>query len=182
MALDILFRVAKNSNVKIEENFGKFFKELNNETSLSDARKLAIKYGVLERVNLTSHSYKDEKGKKRHYIKVVRTDIEMVNNLIKHNHLLKFFEYGENLSKMMITREQVKDCITACKEVLSYWGKEDFVDVAKEKMPTQSGFFFGPTEYDEGYKECLEEDLEYFKYILEHTNWDEDILILVCWW
>ena len=100
----------------------------------------------------------------------------------KHNHLIPYFGYGEDFSVLNVEKSQIEDYVSDCKAVLEHWGKPDFEEVAEEKIPTCEGFFFGCYEYDEYYKEKLEEDLKAFQKVLETFNWDEDELIMHCWW
>lgn len=48
--------------------------------------------------------------------------------------------------------------------------------VAKELLPTQSGFFFGGTEYDEWYKMDLEETIKKLEKVLEETDFENEEL------
>ena len=100
----------------------------------------------------------------------------------KHNHLLPYFGYGENCEDCVVSKEQVEDFITDCKAVLEHCDKPDFEEVAKGKIPTQTGFFFGCYEYDDYYKEKLEHDLETFQNLLETFDWGDDELIMYCSW
>ena len=63
----------------------------------------------------------------------------------KVNFLIPFFGYEENCSNIEIDKYQVEDLIEACKEVLANHDKASFL------LPTQEGFFFGSTDYDDWY-------------------------------
>ena len=53
-----------------------------------------------------------------------------------------------------VSREQLQELITICKTILADMSK------AQELLPTQSGFFFGGTDYDEWYKQDLEHTVQ----------------------
>jgi hypothetical protein len=66
-----------------------------------------------------------------------------------------------------VSREKLEELLSVTKEVLADHSKAD------ELLPTQSGFFFGSTEYDEYYFQ----DLELTQKILENAlsmsdEWD----------
>ena len=111
-----------------------------------------------------------------------KNENEEVAYFRKHNHLLPYFGYDDNCSNLTITKVQVEDFVSDCNEVLEHWGKPDFEDVAKAKIPIEHGFFFGCCEYDEYYKQKLEEDLREFTNLLTTFDWDTDELVMYCWW
>lgn len=51
---------------------------------------------------------------------------------------------------------------------------EQFYEVANEKFPSSSGFFFGGTDYDAWYIRDLFVNFEKFKEVYNEINWDED--------
>ena len=55
-------------------------------------------------------------------------------------------------------------------------------DLAEELLPTQSGFFFGGTEYDEFYIEDLQETIKQIDKILETTDFNTEALYYVSSW
>jgi hypothetical protein len=60
-----------------------------------------------------------------------------------------------------VSREQLQELVDVCKTVLADMSK------AEELLPTQSGFFFGGTDYDEFYKGNLEYTVERIEKILK---------------
>jgi len=54
--------------------------------------------------------------------------------------------------------------------------------VAEELLPTQSGFFFGSTEYDEGYVEELKSTIEQIDEVLNTVDFDEYDVEYHAWW
>lgn len=55
-------------------------------------------------------------------------------------------------------------------------------DLAEELLPTQSGFFFGSTNYDEWYKNDLENTIEQIDNILATTDFNTEALYYVSSW
>ena len=77
------------------------------------------------------------------------------------------FKYFEDRGKMVdqyyafVEKEDVEDIISKCEQVL----KDN--EKAHELLPTQSGFFFGSTDYDDWYfsdiKDCLKQMKQFLK-------------------
>ena len=88
----------------------------------------------------------------------------------KVNFLFKYFEDRHKMYDQwfaFVTKEDVDDIIDKCKRILAT--KEQ--QVAHNLLPTQNGFFFGSTEYDEYYyydvKDCLKQMKKYRKLLKE---------------
>ena len=75
----------------------------------------------------------------------------------------------DNCGKYFVNRETLTELLNTCKEVLADHSKAD------DLLPTQAGFFFGSTDYDEYYfgdlkhtvetiQNCLDSPYEYFYY------------------
>jgi len=85
-----------------------------------------------------------------------------------HNWFVKNVQDGKDeCQTVWVSREQLQNLIDACKEVLADHSS------AESLLPTQSGFFFGNTEYNEYYFG----DLEYTVTMLEKaltldTEWE----------
>lgn len=79
----------------------------------------------------------------------------------KVNFLVKFFENMgyklENCIPIEIIKEDVEELLDRCNKVLENH------ELAKELLPSVSGFFFGSVEYDELYFD----DVERVKYYIE---------------
>lgn len=177
MGLDIFFQKHKNSNLKIERAFANFYDEYNEDMLVSEARALADKFGVTDRLDIEEHQYGDLR-----YVTAERNDTEDVGYMRKHNHLLPYFNYADDCSDKFVSKTEVEAFIDDAKTVLSHRGEEDAQEVADDLIPTESGFFFGSTEYDDYYYACLEEDIRIFEEILEDFDFNNDILIMHCWW
>lgn len=58
----------------------------------------------------------------------------------------------------------------------------DNPELAQEMLPTQSGFFFGSTDYDEHYINELESTISQINKILETTDFDNESIAYSAWW
>jgi len=88
----------------------------------------------------------------------------------KVNHIHKWFVDNcqdgiDDCSIAFVPTDKLKELVDLCEYVLK--DKEK----AEELLPTQEGFFFGPTEYDEYYFEALEETVYVIdKELREHPD------------
>ena len=105
----------------------------------------------------------------------------------------------EDYENIRVEKEQIIELLETCKQVLkdletcpkitkqieTGWcnGEPTYKDivcfdskVARELLPTQSGFFFGSTQYDEWYKEDLENTVEQLTRVLEETDFENEEL------
>ena len=114
----------------------------------------------------------------------------------------------ENCQECVVTKENLEKLKQDCETVLNSsplvyktvpvreydFDKRDYVtvertmkvledsSVAEELLPTQSGFFFGSTFYDEWYVEDLKETVEKINNILKDENLDEYTMVYSAWW
>lgn len=86
----------------------------------------------------------------------------------KVNFLYAFFAEALTDEQCVVTKHDVETIISHCKEVLADHS------LAEKLLPTQSGFFFGSTAYDEWYFKDVEYVLEKFTEYLE--GWDDDTI------
>lgn len=86
----------------------------------------------------------------------------------KVNFLYAFFAEALTDEQCVVTKHDVETIISHCKEVLADHS------LAEKLLPTQSGFFFGSTVYDEWYFKDVEYVLEKFTEYLE--GWDDDTI------
>lgn len=54
--------------------------------------------------------------------------------------------------------------------------------IAKELLPTQSGFFFGGTEYDQWYLDDVTTTIEILTEVLKETDFDREIIAYISSW
>jgi hypothetical protein len=66
-----------------------------------------------------------------------------------------------------VSREQLIELRDLCQQVV------DNPDDAEELLPTQGGFFFGETEYDEWYFSSVKNTIEILDKILNNSKFDE---------
>lgn len=104
------------------------------------------------------------------------TEFTEVAYFRKVNFLVGHFGYEENLSDVLISREEVESLVEKCKLVIENH------ELARDLLPTTEGFFFGGLEYDELYFEDVEEVLHEFERILSETNFDTHEIVMSCWW
>jgi hypothetical protein len=81
-----------------------------------------------------------------------------------------------NCEYSAVTKELLEELVRDCKEVL-----QDH-DLAGRILPTQSGFFFGSTEYDEWYFDDLERTIEMVSRVIEETDWETEEVAYFEWW
>ena len=89
----------------------------------------------------------------------------------KVNFLIPFFEDSVLYEEMgfilsSVHKDKIKNLIDSCEMVLKNRKK------APEILPTEGGFFFGSTEYDDYYFKCVQEVLSNFKELLK--DFEED--------
>lgn len=86
-----------------------------------------------------------------------------------HNWFVENVQHGEdNCGTYDVSNDDLINLVKLCKEVLASRDPSianptedaNFVKTAEELLPTTSGFFFGSTEYDDGYEEDLELTIE----------------------
>ena len=87
-----------------------------------------------------------------------------------------------NCEHAEVSKEDLEELIETCKFVLGRRDKNDAIKVAEEKLPTQGGFFFGGTDYDEYYYEDLEYTIKELEGVIQETDWDNEIVAYGCWW
>ena len=109
----------------------------------------------------------------------------------KANAIHKFFvdnaAHGvDDCEPVQVTIDVLKDLVDRCETILQ--GEVDdngaLVDpkTAMELLPSQSGFFFGSTEYDDWYIEDLKETVKALKPIVEHAELYTDPIIYEASW
>ena len=94
----------------------------------------------------------------------------------KVNFLVGYFDYEENCSYKTISKSEIVELLDRCQEVL------DNHLSASELLPVQEGFFFGSYDYDKWYFEDVREVQKTFTKLLEEINFNEEELLMYCWW
>ena len=94
-----------------------------------------------------------------------------------HKWFVKNVQDGEDNCEMYeVEKEQLENLLLDCKRSIN-----DPV-VAKELLPTCSGFFFGGTDYDEWYTESLKYTIEVATKILETTDFEKEVVAYRASW
>ena len=111
------------------------------------------------------------KNEKYKHIKPERISevIEQVGYWRKANHIHKWFvdnvqDGKDDCGEYSVSNEKLKELLKVCKEV-----KED-AKLAETSLPTQSGFFFGGTEYDEYYMNDVDETIKILEEVLSEKT------------
>ena len=109
-------------------------------------------------------------------------DPEEIGYFRKVNFLMSFFDYHDNCEYQTIDIGDLYNLREICTTISKMNPKsvEDRIRCA-ELLPTQSGFFFGNTEYDEYYFNDVEIVLEWLNDVLP-TIEDDDVVLMWCWW
>lgn len=129
----------------------------------------------------------------------------------KANAIHKFFydkcaeEGQEDYDTLSVNKEDLVELIHLCQDVLfdletciNIKTKEKVTDingnevehefttydseVAREKLPTQGGFFFGSTEYNDYYKSYLTETMTKLQGVVLETDWDNEDVWYYAWY
>ena len=96
-----------------------------------------------------------------------------------HNYLFEHFgpDGGEdNCTALQLSEEDIEETLNSLKYCL------ENKDKAEDEMPTQEGFFFGSTEYDDWYFENVKEAIDIFTKVLEETDWDNETVEYYAWY
>ena len=93
----------------------------------------------------------------------------------KANHIHRWFvenvqEGKDDCGTYYVSVDKLKKLLDDCKKV-----KASIVD-APEVLPTQGGFFFGPTDYDEGYWYDIDCTIEIIEGILKEEEEEKGLL------
>lgn len=75
-----------------------------------------------------------------------------------------------------VTKEQPSLLVSSCRMVL------DNPDLGESMLPTQSGFFFGGTEYDKHYIKGLKNTIEIIEKVIETTDFETQIVFYQSSW
>lgn len=98
----------------------------------------------------------------------------------KVNFIYHYFSQFENFTDecCIVSKSAISYFLTLCEQVYSHLGDEDY---AIEHLPTQSGFFFGSTDYDEWYWSDLKDCIKQMKALYKSMRDDELALWVFSW-
>ena len=97
----------------------------------------------------------------------------------KVNFLMSFFDYDGNCEYKEIAKCELEDLRDACAEI----SKMEPINKERcaELLPTQSGFFFGNTDYNEWYFDDVKEMFVWVDGVLSNLA-DDEVVLMYCWW
>ena len=121
-----------------------------------------------------------EKGVHYKYLSL----FEEVGYWRKANHIHSWFVQNcqggiDECQLTEVSKEQLEKLLVDCIDILN---NSDNILIAKETLPTQSGFFFGGTEYDEYYFNDVRNTIDILKTTLETTDFEEEIVFYRSSW
>lgn len=93
-----------------------------------------------------------------------------------HAWFVNYIQDGEDdCGSYQVTPAQLEYLITDCKTALSGHSKAESI------LPSQAGFFFGSTNYDEGYFEDLEDTVKMLQTVLLELKDGEELFYQSSW-
>ena len=97
-----------------------------------------------------------------------------------HSYIVKTFANGiDNCQDIILYKEDVEQIKKVLDEVLN---AHQQVEKAKELLPTQSGFFFGGTDYDEYYFEDVKDAADLMQSFLDNFDFEKYQLVYRASW
>lgn len=96
----------------------------------------------------------------------------------KVNFIYAFFIKELENESCIVDKHRISQLIDACEDVLAHYKDEDY---AQEVLPTQSGFFFGSTLYDDWYWEDVKNCLTQMKRLYKSMSDDDFVLWHFSW-
>jgi hypothetical protein len=79
----------------------------------------------------------------------------------------------------LVTKEKLEELLVICLDISK---NKDNVSLAKKELPTQLGFFFGGTEYDEYYYHEINETIDILKKVLAETDFEKQTITYQSSW
>lgn len=84
--------------------------------------------------------------------------------------------YDDNCRIIELSKEELKNLLNDCLSVTKDHS------LARKLLPTQSGFFFGSTDYDEWYFKEVSRTADELQKILKETDFDTEVIEYGEWW
>lgn len=75
-----------------------------------------------------------------------------------------------------VTKEDLRELLRLCNSVLAD------IELADELLPTQGGFFFGSTEYDDWYKDGLQYTVDKIYDIFNKVDFEKEMVYYISSW
>ena len=157
-------------------------KDILKEVGGLDAVKNAAELVKPNLVAIAEWVEETEEGKKHVICRSIWSEIGYWR---KANHIHKWFvdcvQDGEDdCEKYEVTESNLLDLKAVCEEVLNLKGKDE--GKIEELLPTQGGFFFGDTTYDEYYFSEVEETIRIINNVLETTDFEKELVVYQSSW
>lgn len=108
-------------------------------------------------------------------------DLEKEIYMRKLNVVQGYFENKYNIENLEMIDVDIKDIELLYKNSLKVFNSKN-VEIAKELLPIQGGFFYGNYEYNDWYWEDVKEVLEITKEIIDYYEKDNHIIKYWCWY
>ena len=176
MGLDVFFYKCKRSDYNA---YNKAIEEWQNEKPQSGK----ISHEDYEKLS-EDEQKKIQQEVSKWYKKQPNTDkygISEIGYFRKVNFLMAFFNYEGNCEFKEIAKSELEDLVERCNAILTTTKKKDRQEKAEDLLPTQSGFFYGSTEYDKYYYDDVKEVRDWASGVLNDLK-DEEIVLMYCWW
>lgn len=93
----------------------------------------------------------------------------------KVNFIYAYFQNKLVEEEAWVEKSDLEDLISRCEKVLANH------TLAEELLPTQDGFFFGSTDYDEWYYHDVRDCLKQMKKLLKGLKDDEQLFVSMSW-
>ena len=184
------------SNEKVEQYKGmlaKWQKSMNMNRFKTNQSAVDALYKLVKKYDASFYSFSEWDGEKwvstldiekgKDYVEKVLSGKEVFSSsdmyYRKVNFLYAFFEPTQD-EMAFVEKYDAERLVDACNKVIeAYNGNADWESVAKEELPTQSGFFFGSTDYDDWYLANVRQARREFKQFLK--NWQPDEVAIICY-
>ena len=94
------------------------------------------------------------------------------------NWIVTYTDYPRDADceEFLLTKNNLEKLVKDCKTVINDPRSASIL------MPTQSGFFFGNTEYDKWYFKDLKNTVEQVEKVIKETDWDNEEIYYYEWW
>ena len=161
---------------EIEKTFDKFVK-IHNESS-DNFRQLRGSFKQLDKISFELAYWRKANAIHRYFVDCVGDGDDDTNIEVSYQQLRELY----NLCKKVLNESILVNGLVSNGKIFKdgevYEQKIEAKiiknpEIAKELLPTQAGFFFGSTEYDEWYLQTLQDTMDQLKPILEEYSEDD---------
>lgn len=137
--------------------------------------------------DVTKHIFDENKGQSNwNWFRIIREIGYWRKANAIHQWFVKNVQNGvDECEAHLITKDIIAKLRTDVKTVLDAKDqdmKDESFEVAEATLPTQSGFFFGGTDYDEYYYESLTDTLEICDKLLNDVDFENNYIVYQSSW